>query len=91
MRGKKNNDLHAEFQRVRIEITDSEEEIRRLRMSGLLHLSDADALDQLEDELREFERVTEYLPKEDTLHSLHNQLHDLRSRIDSFSNEVRMI
>lgn len=91
VRRKRLDDLREEFHRVRTEITDSEEQIRRLRMSGLLHLSDVDALDEFEDELREFERMTELVPNEDKLHSVHNQLHALRSKIDDFSNEVRMV
>ncbi len=91
VRGKRLDDVREEFHRVRTEITDSEEQIRRLRMSGLLHLADVDALDEFEDELREFDRVTEEIPNEDRLHSIHNQLHSLRSRIDGFSNEVRMV
>ena len=91
MRGKKLDDVREEFHRVRTEITDSEEQVRRLRMSGLLHLADVDALDEFEEELREFDRVTENVPNEDRLHSIHDQLHVLRSKIDNFSNEVRMI
>ncbi|MBS3124794.1 hypothetical protein J4211_00880 [Candidatus Woesearchaeota archaeon] len=91
MRGRTLDALREEFSRVRIEITDSEEEIRKLRMSGLLHLAEVNALDQMEDELREFERVTEQIPQPDRLHNIHDELHGLRSRLDSFSNEVRMM
>ncbi|HLC32503.1 MAG TPA: hypothetical protein VJJ82_01635 [Candidatus Nanoarchaeia archaeon] len=90
MRGRK-DDIRDEFSRVRNEITDSEEEIRRLRMSGLLHFAEIQTLDQFEDELRDFERVTEEIPKADKLHTIHDELHGLRSRLEGFSNEVRMV
>ena len=91
MRGKTLDALRDEFSRVRTEITDSEEQIQRLRMSGLLHLADIDQLDQLEDELREFDRVTEEIPQAERLHTIHDELHGLRSRLESFSHEVRMV
>lgn len=91
MRGQALDALRDEFSRVRTEINDSGEQIQQLRMSGLLHLADIDQLDQLEDELREFERVTEQIPQPDRLHTIHDELHSLRSRLESFSLEVRMV
>jgi len=79
-----------ELQRVQLEITESEEQLQRLRMSGLLHLSDVSVIDDFEEELREFERITEHGLTNRKLHSVHNRVHYLRSRIDEFSNGIKM-